>query len=488
MQNFMETIVHAVKSWTTGEIIKSTADWNQNDASASDYIKNKPLGLQNSLLYTEQSLTDEQKIQARANIGAASTNVITIDGGATTFLSDVFGEAPYTIEFTADTENVTASNIEYDGKNSGINASNVQEAIDILVDEKVTRPTIAGLTTNQISALDGMFKIIAYTQNASTAYTAFKVAFGIENSGDEVEPDEPDEPIIPDEPDEPEKILTSISTVYSGGSVTVGTVVSDLTGIAVTANYSDGTSESITGYTLTGEIAEGNNIITVSYGGKTATFTVTGVYEESEATLPSGYTQVEYLQSSGSMSGANGVPIAYIDTGYLLEADDDITFEFEVVEAAGSKAIFGARDGTNHVFVRYTTTNNSFLFYDYSGVVSQNSVTDFLSADNRYTIKSSNHTWTITDGANTESVTTKGRTDKLTQPLYLFCENNAGVATSTYVSKIRLYSAQITNDGVKANYIPCLDAEGIACLYESVSGQTLYNSGSGEFIVGGVVS
>jgi hypothetical protein len=47
----------------------------------------------------------------------------------------------------------------------------------------------------------------------------------------------------------------------------------------VTAHYSDGTSETVTGYTLSGTIAEGSNTVTVSYGGKTTTFTVTGVAE-----------------------------------------------------------------------------------------------------------------------------------------------------------------------------------------------------------------
>ena len=73
--------------------------------------------------------------------------------------------------------------------------------------------------------------------------------------------------------------LTSISATYSGGDVAVGTALTDLTGIVVTAHYSDGTTAEVTGYTLSGEIAEGSNIITVKYGVKTTTFTVTGVAE-----------------------------------------------------------------------------------------------------------------------------------------------------------------------------------------------------------------
>lgn len=81
----------------------------------------------------------------------------------------------------------------------------------------------------------------------------------------------------PDVPDEPEKTLTNISATYTGGDVTVGIALTDLTGITVKATYSDGSTANVTGYTLSGTIAEGSNTITVSYGGKTTIFTVTGI-------------------------------------------------------------------------------------------------------------------------------------------------------------------------------------------------------------------
>ena len=46
------------------------SDWNQTDPSKADYIRNKP----SPVCYTEQSLTEEQKAQARANIGLAIDN------------------------------------------------------------------------------------------------------------------------------------------------------------------------------------------------------------------------------------------------------------------------------------------------------------------------------------------------------------------------------------------------------------------------------
>lgn len=141
-------------------------------------------------------------------------------------------------------------------------------------------PSVGGMTQAQITALDGMFKKCAFTGDVTAEYMAFKQAFGIE-SGGEVEPDNP------------EVTLTSISATYTGGSVAVGTALTSLTGITVTATYSDGSTASVTGYTLSGTIAERSNTITVSYGGKTTTFTVVGYVEQEEPTTNSLLTDLQ---------------------------------------------------------------------------------------------------------------------------------------------------------------------------------------------------
>lgn len=82
--------------------------------------------------------------------------------------------------------------------------------------------------------------------------------------------------VMPDVPDV-QVTLESISATYSGGDVEVGTDLTTLTGVVVTATYSDGSTVTVSGYTLSGEIAEGENVITVSYRGKTTTFTVVGI-------------------------------------------------------------------------------------------------------------------------------------------------------------------------------------------------------------------
>lgn len=188
--------------------------------------------------------------------------------------------------------------------------------------EEIANLQTSGLTTAQVKALDGMFKVAAYIKaDVSVEYSAFKTAFGIEDSGDT----------------EPEKTLTSISATYTGGDVAVGTAVSDLTGIVVTAQYSDGTSETVNGYTLSGTIAEGSNTITVSYGGMTTTFAVTGIAE------------------SGGDGNGNDPPF------------DDITW------TDGKRISGGGKEYTGHA--NYSTT-------DYVNVTGINAITIEISNPN----------------------------------------------------------------------------------------------------------
>ena len=72
------------------------------------------------------------------------------------------------------------------------------------------------------------------------------------------------------------KELESISATYTGGAVEAGTPVDDLTGVTVTAHYSDETSEVVTGYTISGTIGIGTNTLTITYQDKTTTIEVVG--------------------------------------------------------------------------------------------------------------------------------------------------------------------------------------------------------------------
>ena len=117
-----------------------------------------------------------------------------------------------------------------------------------------------------------------------------------------------------------EKTLLSISAVYtqSGEVDSVDSLDSLKKDLVVTAFYSDSTSETITGYTLSGTLVIGTtNTITVSYGGKTDTFdvTVSNKYylfkDGNECTANTGgYSKKGFI--------ANGSRITYSNNGTCL--------------------------------------------------------------------------------------------------------------------------------------------------------------------------
>jgi len=78
-------------------------------------------------------------------------------------------------------------------------------------------------------------------------------------------------------PPAPPATLVSISAVYtqSGTVYTTDTLESLESDLVVTALYDDTSSDTVTSYTLSGSLTEGTSTITVTYGGKTTTFTVT---------------------------------------------------------------------------------------------------------------------------------------------------------------------------------------------------------------------
>lgn len=148
-----------------------------------------------------------------------------------------------------------------------------------------------------------------------------------------------------DTPVTPGKTLTGISAVYNGGAVTAGTAVSALVGITVTAHYADGTSETVTGYTLSGSIAEGENTITVSYGGKSATFSVSGIAQSAEEeeillrTSEYGFNVTMYSDSGSTSVGDDGN--CYCDQSDEVFAEEtEVAISFNLTGTIGTRKAY----------------------------------------------------------------------------------------------------------------------------------------------------
>lgn len=125
--------------------------------------------------------------------------------------------------------------------------------------------------------------------------------------------------------------LTSITAVYTqSGTVYVTDSLDDLKDdLVVTAHYSDETSRAVTAYTLSGELTNGTNEITVSYGGKTTTFTVTATQ----------YQLYDYIYSSSGNTD-------YVDTGLTRSPSwTTLNLEFEAWQDnsyTGADGLIGA--------------------------------------------------------------------------------------------------------------------------------------------------
>ena len=159
--------------------------------------------------------------------------------------------------------------------------------------------------------------------------------------------------------------LSSISAVFTQGSNVIYDTDSLETlkqYLAVTAHYSDSTSETVTTYTLSGTLTVGTSTITVSYGGKTTTFNVTVTeYEEPPVSdgvyTPSEYIRGEYIDDTGAVTSASQ------GSAYIPDFIKMPTNYKKVVEFTNAPSSSGQR---NWSIVEYDDTKNFIELLHYA--------------------------------------------------------------------------------------------------------------------------
>lgn len=190
-----------------------------------------------------------------------------------------------------------------------------------------------------------------------------------------------------------------------------------------------------------------------------------GVENFKKRDLPSGYTQVEYIESTGSQ---------YIDTGICPNQDTRIVF-FAENTSSSSVWVYGAWDGTDiNQFTfgvgavsgfRYGSTTASVSTIGTGAlIVEQNA--------NAYTVNS------ISGAVDTQNF-------ECSYPIFIGCINAAGsVSSGKFYGKIK--SCQIYKDGVNINrdYVPAKNSSGEVGMFDMVT-QTFYTDMSGTGFVAG---
>ena len=181
--------------------------------------------------------------------------------------------------------------------------------------------------------------------------------------------------------------------------------------------------------------------------------------------LPSGYTQLNYIQSSGNQ---------YINTGFTPTANTRVTMDFQLTTAGtGNRALFAVAGqfsfrwyGSGSVF-RSNGNNNADFQTGIDGTA-------------RHRVNKTATTCTL-DGA----YSIKNTAGTVSNPLYLLAQNT-GSGVSNYASA-KLFACRIYENGsLVRDFVPCTNASGTVGLYDTVNGAFYSNAGSGTFTSGDV--
>lgn len=183
------------------------------------------------------------------------------------------------------------------------------------------------------------------------------------------------------------------------------------------------------------------------------------MFAKSSGDLPSGFTRLEYIESTATQ---------WLNTGITqARFEHDIAFSNTTNrDLMGNSASGG----------QYWGANTAKTFYEFSSAtISLNPTIRRIVVYNNIDSKAIS--------LSVEGIThINARTYASIPTTYglLRCNNSA------YYCKAKLYGfrAYDESDNLIADYVPALDKQGRPCVYDTVSKQPKYNDGTGEFLYG----
>lgn len=179
--------------------------------------------------------------------------------------------------------------------------------------------------------------------------------------------------------------------------------------------------------------------------------------------LPSGYTQLAYIKSSGAQ---------YIDTGVAAAKDLKVEAIMDVDESSAWIMILG--DYTSSKYFSWWAKGN--LAYAYFG--SKDGTLTFSAGKHTYIADGPNNKWEI-DGTSITLEPSSSDFSGTGGTLYLFSVHNGGSYTR---ASAKLYSCKIYKNGTLIRYfVPCRNASGTLGLYDLTNNRFYGNAGSGDF-------
>ena len=197
--------------------------------------------------------------------------------------------------------------------------------------------------------------------------------------------------------------------------------------------------------------------------------------KETNKPLPKGYTEVEYLESTGTQ---------YIDLNYLLTNNTRFEIYAQSTDAtqANNTLIGCGTDGSSadRVQVHFgSTAGTATIRLDGTLSNTVNVSTNKFSA----IVDIKNKKASING---TEIVSTFSGSICKNVKVALFNRMvNGSIIESAYYAKARVYKLTFYENGTLVrDFIPCLDASNVPCLYDFVTKTAFYNQGTGTFTYG----
>lgn len=181
--------------------------------------------------------------------------------------------------------------------------------------------------------------------------------------------------------------------------------------------------------------------------------------------LPSGYTRLKYIRSTGAQA---------IFTGVAVDQDTRVVIDFQMTSGKTTE---------QHICSVRTSTSGPFFTAFYNGSLSSGNyrvrwasqaINTFklISGTDRMVLDFNKNSVTLGD----YQLTFSSATFSISYPLTLFCRNTAG--TCDAYAYMDMYSCQIySGTTLVRDYIPCKNSSGVAGLWDDVESM-FYGSGT----------
>ena len=189
--------------------------------------------------------------------------------------------------------------------------------------------------------------------------------------------------------------------------------------------------------------------------------------------LPSGYTQLEYIQSSGTQ---------YVDTGFKPDGETTVNIVFQTSSAPDNLSdtlpVYGtATDYSSNAF-EFWTLSGGFATYGSQDYKSNLGIT----TGKKHTVSQAKNVLTV-DGT---SYTFTKQTFTAPYSLLLFATHRSGgIKICASAANLKIYSCEIYNNGTLVrDLVPAKNSSGTSGLYDIVNGAFYANAGSGAFTAG----